>query len=120
LTIFLKNAIFHTNLIFIMVRRGGIMGGKDSWHEFRCFGSATVGARGQVVIPAHARKELGIEVGATLLVFSGPGGKGLFFFKADAVEQLVKMVSEQLPAVERLVTSGLQSKAGSGRTREVS
>ena len=85
------------------------MGGKDSWHEFKCFGSATVGSRGQVVIPAHARKELDIEVGATLLAFSGPGGKGLILFKADAVEQLVKMVSEQLTTVEGLMTSHTQS-----------
>ena len=90
------------------------MGGKDSWHEFKCFGSATVGSRGQVVIPAHARKELDIEVGATLLVFSGPGGKGLVLFKADSVEQLVKMVSGQLTNVESLLTSHTQSKADSG------
>jgi AbrB family looped-hinge helix DNA binding protein len=90
------------------------MDGEYSWHEFKCFGSATVGSRGQVVIPAHARKELDIEVGTTLLVFSGPGRKGLFFFKADAVEQIVKMVSEQLPTVERVMTGHTQSKADSG------
>jgi AbrB family looped-hinge helix DNA binding protein len=87
---------------------------RDSWQEFKCFGSATVGSRGQVVIPAHARKELDIEVGATLLVFSGPGGRGLFLFKADAVEQLVKMVNEQLPTVEKLLTRKMQSRADSG------
>jgi AbrB family looped-hinge helix DNA binding protein len=90
------------------------MEGKDSWHEFKCFGSATVGSRGQVVIPAHARKELDIELGATLLVFSGPGKKGLTLLKADAVEQMVKMVSEQLTTVESLLTSHTQSKAGRG------
>lgn len=94
------------------------MDGKDGWHEFRCLGSATVGSRGQVVIPAHARKELDIEVGATLLVFSGPGGKGLILFKADAVEKLVKMVSEQLAAVEGLLTGHTQLKSDSGSSRE--
>jgi AbrB family looped-hinge helix DNA binding protein len=90
---------------------------KDSWHEFKCFGSATVGSRGQVVIPAHARKEMDIEVGATLLVFSGPGERGLILFKSDAVEQLVKMVSEQLPTVEKLLTRKTPSKAGSRSSR---
>jgi AbrB family looped-hinge helix DNA binding protein len=103
------------------VRRGGVMDGRDSWQEFKCFGSATVGSRGQVVIPAHARKELDIAVGATLLVFSGPGGRGLLLFKADAVEQLVKMVSEQLTTVEKLLTNQTQPGAGSrssgGRSR---
>ncbi len=93
------------------------MEGRDSWHEFKCFGSATVGSRGQVVIPAHARKEMDIEVGATLLVFSGPGGRGLILFKADAVEQLMKMVSEQLTTVEGLSTSRTPSKAGSSSSR---
>ena len=95
-----------------------MMGGKDSWHEFKCFGSATVGSRGQVVIPAHARKELDIKVGTTLLAFSGPGGRGVFFFKADAVEQLVKMVNAQLTNVESLLTSRLQSKAVSRSPKE--
>ena len=94
------------------------MDSTDSWHEFKCFGSATVGPRGQVVIPAHARKELGIELGATLLVFSGPGRKGLTLFKADAVEQLVKMVSGQLTTVESLLTSHTKSKAGSRSSQE--
>jgi AbrB family looped-hinge helix DNA binding protein len=94
------------------------MDGKDSWHEFKCFGSATVGSRGQVVIPAHARKELDIKVGTTLLAFSGPGGRGLFLFKADAVEQLVKKVSAQLTSVESLLTSRTQSKTDSGSSKE--
>jgi len=94
------------------------MEGKDSWHEFKCFGSATVGPRGQVVIPAHARKELEIELGATLLVFSGPGRKGLTLLKSDAVEQLVRRVSEQLTTVEGLLTGQTQSKADSGSSRE--
>jgi AbrB family looped-hinge helix DNA binding protein len=89
------------------------MDGKDTWHEFKCFGSTTVGPRGQVVIPAPARKELDIEAGATLLVFLGPGGRGLILFKADAVEQIVRMVSEHLTTVERLLTSHTKSKAAS-------
>jgi hypothetical protein len=39
-------------------------------------------------------------------------------FKADAVEQLVKMVNAQLTSVESLLTSRLQSKAGSGSPKE--
>jgi AbrB family looped-hinge helix DNA binding protein len=118
LTNFHRNIIFHTNQIFFTVRSGGIMDGKDTWHEFKCFGSATVGPRGQVVIPASARKELDIEAGATLLVFLGPGGRGLILFKADAVEQIVRMVSEHLPTVERLLASQTQSKADSESSQE--
>jgi len=94
------------------------MSNKDAWHEFKCFGSATVGPRGQVVIPASARRELGIETGATLLVFLGPGGRGLFLFKADAMEQMVRMVSERLTAVEGLLKSHTPSKAASRSSEE--
>lgn len=87
------------------------MKSKDVWRDFKCFGSATVGPRGQVVIPAPARKKLDIEAGATLLVFLGPGGRGLFLFKADAVEQMVRMVSEHLTTVEGLLRSYTPSKA---------
>jgi AbrB family looped-hinge helix DNA binding protein len=92
-------------------------GKKDAWHDFKCFGSATVGPRGQVVIPANARKELGIEAGATLLVFLGARGRGLFLFKADAVEQMVRMVSEHLATVEGLLRSRKPSKAASKKLR---
>lgn len=52
-----------------------------------CFGSTTVGPRGQVVIPIGARKELGIEPGNTLLVFRGFQGQGLLLLKADTIER---------------------------------
>ncbi len=94
------------------------MNNKDVWHEFKCFGSATVGPRGQVVIPAHARKELGIETGTTLLVFLGPGGRGLILFKADAVEQIVRIASEQLAAVEGLLRGHTPSRAASRSSEE--
>ncbi len=37
------------------------MKGKDNLHRPKVFGSTTVGPRGQVVIPANARKVLGID-----------------------------------------------------------
>lgn len=79
------------------------MNTKDIWHDLKCFGSATVGPRGQVVIPASARKELGIDVGTRLLVFMGPGKRGLLFFKADAVEQIVTMLTERLSGIEKIL-----------------
>ena len=89
------------------------MEGKNVWHELRCFGSATVGPRGQVVIPVNARKELGIDTGATLLVFIGPGGRGLMLLKADAVEEMVSMMSEMLGSFEE-VLKDYKSKATKG------
>jgi len=76
---------------------------KGDWHKNRCFGSATVGPRGQVVIPANARKELGMDTGDTLLVFAFFQSRGLVLLKADAVEQMLNMMSERLSSFEKLV-----------------
>lgn len=70
----------------------------------RCFGSATVGPRGQVVIPANARRELGINTGDTILVFKAlMGQQGLLLLKADTVEHMLSMMSEHLTTLEKLV-----------------
>ncbi|HHY98526.1 MAG TPA: AbrB/MazE/SpoVT family DNA-binding domain-containing protein [Firmicutes bacterium] len=52
-------------------------------------GSTTVGERGQIVIPAEARKEYGVEVGDKLMVFMHPHHDGLFLVKAETVTKLV-------------------------------
>lgn len=53
--------------------------------EERFFGAATVGERGQVVIPAEARKRLGIHPGDKLLVLMDPAEAGLHFVKLDSL-----------------------------------
>lgn len=69
----------------------------------RCFGSTTVGPRGQVVIPISARKELGINPGSTLLVFRGFRGEGLLLLKADTIEAMLSTVSAKLSSLERQI-----------------
>ena len=49
----------------------------------RFYGSITVSDRGQVVIPAEARRDFGIEVGDKLLVL-GDLDQGLAIVKASA------------------------------------
>ena len=88
---------------------------KDDWHDNRCFGSAVVGPRGQVVIPVGARKELGIDAGATLLVFESFHGRGLVLLKADAAEQMLGMMSERLASFERLVKGYRSPQAACGK-----
>ena len=76
---------------------------KDIWGELKPFGSTTVSPKGQVVIPANARKELGINGGDTLLVFKVPHHQGLVLIKAEAMVQVLTMMSEQLAHFEKLV-----------------
>jgi len=90
---------------------------KDEWPETKCFGSATVGPRGQVVIPVNARKELGIDTGTTLLAFEFLHGRGLVLLKADTVEQMLSMMSERLASFEELLKTYQSPKAASGKER---
>lgn len=50
-------------------------------------GAATVGERGQVVIPAEARERLDIKPGDKLLVFVHPAGWGVAFVKFDKLQE---------------------------------
>ncbi len=56
------------------------------------YGSATVGERGQVVIPKKARKDCSISSGDTLMVI-GNSSSGITFIKAENLEELSKYVS---------------------------
>jgi len=65
------------------------------------FGSASVGERGQIVIPAEARKTLGIEFSDKVLVFGH--GKGLLLLKAETVTELLSETLSQASSLERLL-----------------
>ena len=52
------------------------------------YGSVTTNEKGQVVIPADARKALNIKPGDKLLVMSGPDKKGLVFVKPETIIEI--------------------------------
>jgi AbrB family looped-hinge helix DNA binding protein len=78
----------------------------------RCFGTAVLGPRGQLVIPVEARKELGIDTGDKLLVFGHFGGRGLIFIKVEAAEELFNIMSSRLDEVAKLVQQSRTAAAG--------
>jgi bifunctional DNA-binding transcriptional regulator/antitoxin component of YhaV-PrlF toxin-antitoxin module len=69
----------------------------------KCFGTAVLGPRGQLVIPVEARKEVGIDAGSKLLVFGHFEGQGLIFIKVEAAEEFLNIMSSRLDEVARLV-----------------
>jgi len=52
----------------------------------RVYGAATVGERGQIALPADARRELGIDPGDKLMVFGNKLNGSLVLIKADVFE----------------------------------
>ncbi len=61
----------------------------------KLYGTATVGTKGQVVIPADARDELNITPGDRLYVV-GSAEKGFIgFLKEESLEQVVEQLTAQ-------------------------
>lgn len=62
----------------------------------KLYGTATVGSKGQVVIPAEAREELGIEPGDRLYVLGAMHAGGIVLLKEAMLESLVEQMSAQI------------------------
>jgi len=77
------------------------MNGKKSSFEEMFYGVATVGDRGQVVIPAKARREFDFSTGDKLLVFAHPYGKGVVLTKIDAVQEFLEHIAQSLQQLQR-------------------
>lgn len=65
-------------------------------HEKKLYGTATIGTKGQVVIPVEARYELGLHPGDRLYVV-GSSNKGFIgLLKEDTLEHFLEQVNLQL------------------------
>jgi len=60
------------------------------------YGSTTVGERGQVVIPAEARRDMGITPSSKLLVMGGPQKNVLILAKVEHLTAFMAKISEML------------------------
>lgn len=64
------------------------------------YGSATVGERGQIVIPAEARHALGIAPGDKVLILNHPVHQGLQVFKIEAARAFLDEFTAMLDDME--------------------
>ena len=71
-------------------------------HNKRLFGTATVGTKGQVVIPASARDELGINTGDRLYVMGDPRRGMLMMLKEDQLEKFIEHINLEVENLKSL------------------
>jgi len=72
------------------------------------YGATTVGERGQVVIPAEARKDLDLTPSSKVMVFAGPIGEGLLIVKAESVAEILAHATKMLSGVEEVLKSSTE------------
>jgi len=62
----------------------------------KILGTATINEKGQLVIPADARKDLNIKPGDKLVIMSSQHKPALIMVKAEEIEALVQGLSQAL------------------------
>ena len=65
------------------------------------YGSSTIGERGQLVIPADARAEMGFNPGDKILVMRHPIHHGLMLLKIEAVREFLNDFASELEQLEQ-------------------
>jgi AbrB family looped-hinge helix DNA binding protein len=73
---------------------------KGMHEQDKLYGTTTLGARGQLVIPIDARKDLNLNPGDQLLVM-GKFGKVLGLMKADQLGEFIETIMKHVAGTSR-------------------
>lgn len=71
-------------------------------HEKKLYGTTTVGTKGQIVIPALAREELGINTGGRLYVVGSPHKGAIMLLKEDTLEKFIEQMNFQIESLKAM------------------
>ncbi len=95
---------YPAHLIFMKAKPRGFLGK----HKF--YGSTTVGARGQVVIPIRARRDFKLKPGDDLLV-SGAHGRFLMAMKISEMEGVMEELERMAREFQKILSRGKSKKS---------
>lgn len=73
-------------------------------HDKKLYGTATVGTKGQVVIPADAREGLNIQTGDRLYVVGSEKGQFVGFIKEDQLRKMLDHLTDNVDQLKTLLT----------------
>ncbi|HUC96096.1 MAG TPA: hypothetical protein VMR16_00310 [Candidatus Saccharimonadales bacterium] len=71
----------------------------------KLYGTATVGTKGQVVIPATAREDLGISTSDRLYVIGSPKKGMVMLLKEDELDKFIENMNFHIEAIKNLKKS---------------
>lgn len=72
-------------------------------HDKQLYGTATVGTKGQIVIPADAREELGIEPGDRLYAVGSKKRGWIGFVKEEELREMLDRLTENVEQYKDLL-----------------
>lgn len=72
-------------------------------HDKKLYGTATVGTKGQVVIPAAAREALAINEGDKLYVIGSEKAGWIGFIKEDQLAQLLDKMVDNVESFQQIL-----------------
>jgi AbrB family looped-hinge helix DNA binding protein len=76
----------------------------------KLYGTATVGTKGQVVIPADAREELGIKTGDRLYVIGSSHASAVTFIREEQLEAFIERLNINVETLKSDVSNYKQGK----------
>lgn len=71
-------------------------------HGKKLYGTATVGTKGQVVIPASAREDLGINTSDRLYVVGSPVNGVIMLLQEEKLEKFIEQMNLQVETFKAL------------------
>jgi len=88
------------------------------------YGATTIGERGQVVIPAEARKELGLTPSTKLLVFGSKDKGGIMITRAESFADFLSKAINMMSRFEEVLKTDIQpggrvDTGGEGKTDDI-
>jgi AbrB family looped-hinge helix DNA binding protein len=78
--------------------------------SFKFYGSATIGTKGQIVIPVEAREALGFKEGDKVIAINAPFGEGLLILKSEIFENMIGNMQSKLSIVTESIKKNRDEK----------
>ncbi len=79
-------------------------------HNKKLYGTATVGTKGLIVIPAKAREELVLKAGDELYVVGMPGGKIIALLTESSIETYIQHLNLHLEQLHKVSPKAKKTK----------
>ena len=98
--------IYYINLTILRNIRMDI--GLEGHMAPKFYGSTTVGERGQVVIPAEARRDLGLTPATKLLVFGSHSRGGIMITKAESFTEFLTKAIDMMSRFEEMLKTNME------------